>query len=82
MAVWGRYWSASSANLLLVEQRHRAQSFGQVVGLQQGEAVVITTRYRPVRGSRGHYRTNFRHGVSPILTGERYTLGIVFHDAT
>jgi uncharacterized protein len=68
--------------LLLVEQRPRAQSLGQVVRLQQGEGVVITTRYRPVKGSRGHYRTNFRHGVSPILSGERYTLGIVFHDAT
>lgn len=71
----------TGGELLLMEQRPRAQSFGQVVNLQQGEAVVITTRYRPVQGSRGHYRTNFRHGVSPILTGERYTLGIVFHDA-
>jgi uncharacterized protein len=72
----------TGGELLLVEQRPRAQSLGQVVDLQQGEAVVITTRYRPVKGARGHYRTNFRHGVSPILTGERYTLGIVFHDAT
>lgn len=71
----------TGGELLLVEQRPRAQSLGQVVNLQQGEAVVITTRYRPVQGSRGHYRTNFRHGVSPILSGERYTLGIVFHDA-
>jgi uncharacterized protein len=72
----------TGGELLLVEQRPRAQSLGQVVGLRQGEGVVITTRYRPVKGSRGHYRTNFRHGVSPILSGERYTLGIVFHDAT
>lgn len=71
----------TGGELLLVEQRPRAQSMGQVVYLQQGEAVVITTRYRPVQGSRGHYRSNFRHGVSPVLSGERYTLGIVFHDA-
>lgn len=71
----------TGGELLLVEQRPRAQSFGQVVSLKQGEAAVITTRYRPAQGSRGHYRTNFRHGVSPILEGERYTLGIVFHDA-
>jgi uncharacterized protein len=71
----------TGGELLLVEQRPRAQSLGQVVGLNQGEAVVITTRYRPVKGSRGHYRTNFRHGVSPVQSGERYTLGIVFHDA-
>ena len=47
----------------------------------QGEAVVITTRYRPVKGKRGYYRSNFRHGVSRVITGERYTMGVVFHDA-
>jgi uncharacterized protein len=72
----------TGGELLLVEQRPRAQSVGHAVRLQQGEGVVITTRYRPVEGSRGHYRTNFRHGVSRVLTGERYTLGLVFHDAT
>jgi len=71
----------TGGELLLVEQRPRAQSVGHAIRLRQGEAAVITTRYRPARGSRGHYRTNFRHGVSPILTGERFTLGIVFHDA-
>lgn len=71
----------TGGELLLVEQRPRAQSVGHAVKLNQGEAVVITTRYRPAKGARGHYRTNFRHGVSPILSGERYTLGIVFHDA-
>ena len=71
----------TGGEFLLVEQRPRAQSVGHAVKLDQGEAVVITTRYRPAKGTRGHYRTNFRHGVSPILSGERYTLGIVFHDA-
>jgi hypothetical protein len=67
--------------LLLVEQRPRAQSIGHALRLEQGEAVVITTRYRPVKGTRGHYRANLRHGVSRITKGERYTLGIIFHDA-
>ena len=71
----------TGGELLLVEQRPRAQSVGHAVRLEQGEAVVITTRYRPVKGSRGYYRSNFRHGVSQIHSGERYTLGIVFHDA-
>jgi hypothetical protein len=67
--------------LLLVEQRPRAQSIGHALRLEQGEAVVITTRYRPVKGTRGFYRANLRHGVSRIAKGERYTLGIIFHDA-
>lgn len=67
--------------LLLVEQQPRAQSTGQVVPLSQGEGVVITTRHRPVQGTRGFYRTNIRHGVSRLRSGERYTLGIIFHDA-
>ena len=71
----------TSGELLLVEQQPRAQSVGHSIRLEQGEAVVITTRYRPVKGSRGYYRTNFKHGVSPLLSGERYTLGIIFHDA-
>jgi uncharacterized protein len=72
----------TGGELLLVEQQPRAQSIGHAIRLQQGEAVVITTRFRPVKGTRGFYRTNFRHGVSPLLSGERYTLGIIFHDAT
>jgi uncharacterized protein len=72
----------NGGELLLVEQQPRAQSIGHAIRLEQGEAVVITTRYRPAKGSRGYYRTNFRHGVSPLLSGERYTLGIIFHDAS
>ncbi len=67
--------------LMLVEQRPRAQSVGHVLLPQRGEAVVITTRYRPVSGKRGFYRSNLRHGVSAVRRGERYTLGVIFHDA-
>ncbi len=66
---------------LLVEQRPRAQSRGSVVHLEQGEAVIFTTRYRPAAGARGHYRVTMRHGVSRVLSGERYTLGVIFHNA-
>ena len=71
----------SGGELLLVEQQPRAQSIGHAIRMEQGEAVVITTRYRPAKGARGYYRINFRHGVSPLLSGEWYTLGIIFHDA-
>jgi len=71
----------TGGELLLVEQQPRAQSIGRVIALEQGDGAVITTRYRPAEGARGHYRTNIKHGVSAIHSGERYTLGIIFHDA-
>jgi uncharacterized protein len=66
---------------LLVEQRPRAQSRGEAISMDQGEGIIFTNRYRPVAGTRGHYRVNVRHGVSTLRTGERYSLGIIFHDA-
>jgi len=66
---------------ILVEQQPRAQSKPQVVIADQGQAIIFTTRYRPVKGSRGYYRVNLRHGVSRVHRGTRYTLGIIFHDA-
>ena len=67
---------------LLVEQRPRAQSRGDVVVIEQGEALIFATRGRPVRGARGYYRVSMRHGVSRLLSGRRYSLGVIFHNAT
>jgi hypothetical protein len=67
--------------LLLVEQRPRAQSIGQVITLEKGQGLIFTNRYRPVASSRGYYRANVRHGVSKLQQGTRYSLGIIFHDA-
>jgi hypothetical protein len=75
----GRDWEGGE--FLLVEQQPRAQSKAEVVTANQGHAIIFTTRYRPVRGSRGYYRVNLRHGVSRVHSGTRYTLGIIFHDA-
>jgi hypothetical protein len=66
---------------ILTEQRPRRQSRASVVPLQQGDAVVFAVRDRPVRGSRGFYRVQHRHGVSEVRSGWRHTLGIIFHDA-
>jgi uncharacterized protein len=71
----------AGGEFVLVEQRPRAQSAAHVIAPEQGEAVIFTTRWRPVQGSRGHYRVNIRHGVSTITQGLRHTLGIVYHDA-
>jgi uncharacterized protein len=66
---------------VLTEQRPRRQSRAAVIPLRQGDAVVFAVHHRPVRGARGWYRVNLRHGVSEIRSGSRHTLGIIFHDA-
>jgi uncharacterized protein len=71
----------TGGEILLVEQRPRAQSRGQAIVLAQGQAVIFPNRYRPVAGTRGTYRVTTRHGVSDVHSGERRTLGIIFHDA-
>jgi hypothetical protein len=71
----------TGGEFLLVEQRPRAQSTGSVVPLERGQIVIFATRHRPARGTRGAYRVTLRHGVSRITSGERYTLGVIFHDA-
>jgi hypothetical protein len=67
---------------VLTEQRPRMQSRAEVVALNQGDAVVFAVNGRPVQGARGVYRVAMRHGVSRVRRGLRYTLGIIFHDAT
>jgi hypothetical protein len=71
----------TGGEFLLMEQRPRAQSRAEVVPLRQGEAVMFAVNHRPVQGARGFYRAALRHGVSRVRSGERYTLGIIFHDA-
>jgi hypothetical protein len=71
----------AGGEFVLTEQRPRMQSRAEVVPLRQGEGVIFPVHHRPVRGTRGMYRVTMRHGVSRLRSGERYTLGIIFHDA-
>lgn len=71
----------TGGQFVLTEQRPRMQSRPEVVPLGQGDGVVFAVRHRPVQGVRGSYRVNMRHGVSRLHSGERLTLGIIFHDA-
>jgi hypothetical protein len=71
----------TGGEFVLTEQRPRMQSRAEVVPLGRGDAVVFPVHHRPVQGSRGVYRVNFRHGVSRLRSGRRHTLGIIFHDA-
>jgi uncharacterized protein len=71
----------TGGEFILTEQRPRMQSRAEVVPLTQGDAVVFAVHHRPVKGVRGVYRVNLRHGVSCLRSGHRHTLGIIFHDA-
>jgi uncharacterized protein len=71
----------TGGEFLLLEQRPRAQSRCDAIALEQGAAILFATRYRPVKGTRGFYRVNVRHGISRVHNGRRFALGIIFHDA-
>lgn len=71
----------TGGEFVLTEQRPRMQSRAEVVPLRQGDAVAFAVHRRPVQGTRGTYRVNLRHGVSRVRSGQRHTLGIIFHDA-
>jgi hypothetical protein len=71
----------TGGEFVLVEQRPRMQSRAEVVPLGRGDGVIFPVRHRPVRGARGSYRVTVRHGVSRVRSGDRHTLGIIFHDA-
>jgi hypothetical protein len=71
----------TGGEFVMTEQRPRMQSRPVVVPLRQGDGVVFAVNNRPVKGARGVYRVNLRHGVSRIRSGHRHTVGIIFHDA-
>ena len=71
----------AGGEFVLTEQQPRAQSKAQVLAPERGQVLIFTTRHRPIKGTRGYYRVSVRHGVSRLLSGMRYTLGVPFHDA-
>ncbi|TPN97202.1 2OG-Fe(II) oxygenase [Mesorhizobium sp. B1-1-5] len=71
----------TGGEFVLTEQRPRMQSRAEVVPLRRGDAVIFAVHNRPVQGTKGYYRVNLRHGVSRLRSGQRHTVGIIFHDA-
>jgi hypothetical protein len=71
----------TGGEFVLTEQVPRAQSKATVLTPGKGDMLLFTTNFRPVKGSKGFYRVNIKHGVSQVNTGKRHTLGIIFHDA-
>lgn len=66
--------------LILAQQRPRMQTIPHILKPDQGDCVIISSKYHPCAGKRGNYRTTFKHGVGKITSGERYSLGIIFHN--
>jgi uncharacterized protein len=71
----------TGGEFVLTEQRPRMQSRAAVVPLRRGDGVIFAVHHRPVQGTRGIYRVNLRHGVSEVRSGQRHTVGVIFHDA-
>lgn len=71
----------TGGEFVLTQQVPRAQSKAIVLKPRKGDVVIFTTNLKPEKGIRGYYRVSMKHGVSEVKTGERYALGIIFHDA-
>jgi hypothetical protein len=71
----------TGGEFVLLEQRPRMQSRAIVLQPEQGQILFFTTKFRPIKSTRGYYRIGLRHGVSEVKTGQRMTLGLIFHDA-
>lgn len=71
----------TGGEFVLTQQIPRAQSKADVIIPAKGDAVIFATSFRPVRGSRGYFRVTMKHGVSEVKSGERFSMGIIFHDA-
>ncbi len=72
----------TGGEFVLTQQTPRAQSKAIVLKPKKGDMLIFTTNFRPIKGTRGYYRVNMKHGVSEVISGERYTLGVIFHEAT
>jgi hypothetical protein len=70
----------TGGHVVLLQQRPRMQTVPHVIDIPRGHALILASHQHPQLGKRGYYKTTFKHGVSKLLTGERYTLGIIFHD--
>jgi hypothetical protein len=71
----------TGGEFVMTESASDGQRAG-VVALHQGDAVVFTVNQRPAVSKRGGTRkAAMRHGVSLVRSGNRHTVGLIFHDA-
>jgi len=70
----------TGGEFVLTQQIPRAQSKAIVLKPRKGDILLFPSQYRPIKGNKGYYRVNIKHGVSEVHSGNRLTLGIIFHD--
>ena len=71
----------TGGEFVLMQQEPRAQSKAIVLQPKKGDVLVFTTNYRAAKGKNRYFKANMKHGVSEVHYGERFTLGLIFHDA-
>ncbi|TMM59209.1 prolyl 4-hydroxylase subunit alpha [Maribacter algarum] len=71
----------TGGEFVMTQQMPRAQSKAIVLKPKKGDMLIFTTNFRPIKGKKGYYRVNMKHGVSELYNGERHTMGVIFHDA-
>lgn len=71
----------TGGEFVLTQQIPRAQSKAIVLNLNKGDMLIFTTNFKPEKGVKGYYRVNIKHGISEVRSGQRYAMGIIFHDA-
>jgi hypothetical protein len=70
----------TGGEFVITEQIPRAQSKANVLTPNRGDMIIFATNFRSARGNKGHHRISMKHGVSPLHSGRRHSLGIIFHD--
>jgi len=71
----------TGGEFVITEQIPRAQTKVNVLKPNRGDLLIFTTNFRPVKGSKGYYRVTMKHGVGSLHSGNRHSLGVIFHDA-
>lgn len=71
----------TGGEFVMTQQIPRAQSKAIVLKPKKGDVLIFTANFKPQKGTKGYFRINMKHGVSEVKSGNRHSLGIIFHDA-
>ncbi|MEM6580658.1 MAG: 2OG-Fe(II) oxygenase [Pseudomonadota bacterium] len=66
---------------VLVQRQADAQKRAHVVSPMLGEMIIFATHSRPVIVADSYQQSVVEHGIAEVSEGQRYALGIIFHDA-